>query len=119
MIAPWQAYTLGVCFCIAGLCLLYLIGPYPSGLALLTTVLYNVVYTLWWKRRMAFGAVPGAIPGAMPVVIGYSVNTTHIFDPACVYLFLVMFLWQMPHFWALAIRYREDYSSGGVPRIFP
>ena len=64
---------------------------------------------------MAFGAVPGAIPGAMPVVIGYAVNTTNIFDPACVYLFLVLFLWQMPHFWALAIRYREDYSSGGIP----
>jgi protoheme IX farnesyltransferase len=73
------------------------------------------VYTLFWKRRWAFGAVPGAIPGAMPVVIGFSANTPEIWRPECVYLFLVMFLWQMPHFWSLAIRFREDYQNGGFP----
>lgn len=114
-IAPWQAYVLGFVLCAGGLLFLSILGPVPAGLALLTVVLYNGVYTLWTKRKHAFGAVPGAIPGAMPVVIGYSVNSTHIFDPACVYLFLVMFLWQMPHFWSLAIRYREDYASGGIP----
>jgi protoheme IX farnesyltransferase len=114
-IQPWQAYILGAIFCLFGLLLLSLIGPYPAILALLTILLYNGVYTMWWKKKMAFGAVPGAIPGAMPVVIGYSVNSQNIFAPSCVYLFLVLFLWQMPHFWALAIRYRDDYSSGGLP----
>jgi len=115
LLKPWQAYGLGVSFCVIGLVFLYALGPLPCALAAITVFLYNGVYTLWWKRHVTFGAVPGAIPGAMPVVIGYSVNTVNIFDPACVYLFLVLFLWQMPHFWALAIRYREDYESGGVP----
>ncbi len=115
LIQPWQAYALGFIFCAAGLVFMNALGTLPALLSLATVVLYNGVYTVWWKRKLAFGAVPGAIPGAMPVVIGYSVNTTHIFDPACVYLFLVLFLWQMPHFWALAIRYKDDYNSGGVP----
>lgn len=115
VIRPWRAYALGTIMILVGLVVLFALGPLPAGLALLTVFLYNIVYTLWWKKKLAFGAVPGAIPGAMPIVIGYSVNSIHIFDPACVYLFLVLFLWQMPHFWALAIRYREDYQNGGIP----
>ena len=115
LIAPWQAYALGALMAVPGLLLLLILGPWPAGLALLTLFLYNVVYTLFWKKRWVFGAVPGAIPGAMPVVIGFSVNTPEIWRPECVYLFLVMFLWQMPHFWSLAIRFREDYQKGGFP----
>jgi protoheme IX farnesyltransferase len=113
--APWQAYVLGFGLALAGLAILSLIGTAPALLALATLVLYNGVYTLVWKRRSPFGAVPGAIPGAMPVVIGFSVNTPEIWRPECVYLFLVMFLWQMPHFWSLAIRFRDDYEKGGFP----
>jgi heme o synthase len=115
LISPFQAYALGLIYVPFGLLLLCTLGALPAYLALLTVILYNGVYTMWWKKHMAFGAVPGAIPGAMPVVIGYSVNSSHIFQPDSVYLFLILFLWQMPHFWALAIRYREDYASGGIP----
>lgn len=115
LIAPWQAYIMGVLLAISGCMVLLLLGPWPAGLAALTVFLYNGVYTMFWKRRWVFGAVPGAIPGAMPVVIGYSVNPISIFTPECIYLFLVMFLWQMPHFWSLAIRFREDYENGGFP----
>ena len=115
VVSPWQAYVLGVLLVIAGVGTLALLGPWPAGLALLTVLLYNGVYTLFWKRRWVFGAVPGAIPGAMPVVIGFSANSPEIWRPECVYLFLVMFLWQMPHFWSLAIRFREDYEQGGFP----
>jgi protoheme IX farnesyltransferase len=115
VILPWQAYALGGIFCTLGLIFLYALGPWPAGLAALTVFLYNVVYTMFWKQRWAFGAVPGAIPGAMPVVIGYAVNSPNIFSPDCVYLFLIMFLWQMPHFWCLAIRFKDDYRDGGVP----
>src|ERR1044072_5163752 len=115
IISPWQAYSLGAIFCIAGLIFLLAVGNLPALLALATIILYNVVYTLWWKRHMAFGAVPGAIPGAIPVLIGYSANTDKIYEPAGVYLFLILFLWQIPHFWALAIRYKEDYINGGIP----
>jgi len=115
LIEPWQAYALGGLFAVSGVLVMLILGPLPALLTALTLFLYNVVYTLFWKRRWVFGAVPGAIPGAMPVVIGFSVNSPDIFGPECVYLFLVMFLWQMPHFWSLAIRFREDYENGGFP----
>jgi len=115
LFSPLQGYAVGAIMCAFGLFVLLILGPVPAGLALLTLVLYNGVYTYIWKRNWAFGAVPGAIPGAMPVVIGYSVNQVEIWRPDCVYLFLVLFLWQMPHFWSLAIRFREDYRAGGIP----
>ncbi len=115
LVQPWQAYVLGGVFLVFGLSVLCVLKPLTAELALLTVVLYNGLYTIVLKRQMAFGAVPGAIPGAMPVMIGYSVNSDAIFSPECLYLFLIMFLWQMPHFWCLAIRYRQDYSKGGFP----
>jgi protoheme IX farnesyltransferase len=49
------------------------------------------------------------------VSIGYAVNTSNVFDKESVYLFLILFLWQIPHFWVLAVKYKEDYASGGMP----
>lgn len=115
IIQPWQAYLIGVIYVLVGSLCLYVIQPMTAILGLLTVFLYNGPYTLWWKRHLAFGAVPGAIPGAMPVVIGYSVNDPNVFNLECLYLFTVMFLWQMPHFWCLAIRYKEDYRKGSIP----
>lgn len=114
-IRPWQAYVVGILMTLFGALALYLLSPLTMTLALLTVVLYNGLYTLVWKRKWIFGAVPGAIPGAMPVVIGYSVNSPHIFSAESLYLFLLMFLWQMPHFWSLAIRFKSDYEKGGIP----
>lgn len=112
---PRFAIVLGIFYVAVGAGLLFLQSPLSSYLGLGTVVLYNGFYTLLWKRKWAFGAVPGAIPGAMPVVIGYAVHSPQVMTPACVYLFLIMFLWQMPHFWCLAIRYKEDYRAGGFP----
>ena len=113
--SPTQAYLLGTVMIVAGLFVLALLHTSTALLALLTVVLYNGFYTLFWKKKWAFGAVPGAIPGAMPVVIGYSIHRGNIFSPECFYLFTIMFLWQMPHFWCLAIRFQEDYEKGGIP----
>ncbi len=110
-----QAYIIGAILALAGCGLLLLISPLSSALALLTVILYNGIYTLYWKKKWAFGAVPGAIPGAMPALIGYSVNSTHLLSPDAIYMFLIMFLWQMPHFWALAVRFKDDYARGGFP----
>lgn len=114
-ISAAQAVTLGLGFVALGLGLALLVSPLVAGLGLLTVILYNLLYTLIWKRKWAFGAVPGAIPGAMPVVIGYAANTNDLIQSDVVYAFLIMFLWQMPHFWALAIRFRDDYAKGGIP----
>ena len=75
---------------------------------------YTVLYTLVWKRRSPYGTIPGAIPGALPVLIGYaSVNPRLGADG--VLLFLILVLWQPPHFWALALRHQAEYRAAGVP----
>ena len=86
-------------------------------LGLATVVLYNGVYTYIWKPKWIYAAVPGAIPGALPVTMGYAAVNQNIFSSESVYLFLILFLWQMPHFWALAIKYKDDYKDGGIPTL--
>ncbi|MDZ4083624.1 MAG: protoheme IX farnesyltransferase [Bdellovibrionales bacterium] len=114
-ITSGQAWTLGIGFVVIGSFAAILVNPTVLWLGLGTVFLYNVPYTLWWKKKWAFGAVPGALPGATPVLIGYAANDPNIFMPEPVYLFLLMFLWQMPHFWSLAIRFKSDYEKGGIP----
>ncbi len=114
-VTPAQAYALGTVMVLLGVCCGFLVSELVVWLGLATVILYNVLYTLWWKRKLAFGAVPGAIPGAMPVVVGYAANTDFIFRPEIIHAFMLMFLWQMPHFWALAIRFKDDYAAGGIP----
>ena len=115
LIQPWQAYCLGIVFCIVGTLILFIHGVLPAALGVLTVVLYNGLYTLYWKKRWSFGAVPGAIPGAMPVSIGFACQNTNLLDSLHIYLFLIVFLWQMPHFWILAIKFKNDYLAGGFP----
>jgi protoheme IX farnesyltransferase len=75
---------------------------------------YALLYTLVWKRRSPYGTIPGAVPGALPVLIGYAaVNPRLGMDG--VILFLILVLWQPPHFWALALRHQEEYRAAGVP----
>ena len=110
-----QACFLACGFILLGLILLFLLKPLTAAAAALTLVLYNGLYTPFWKRRMSRGAVLGAFPGAMPPVIGFSLGSDSLFSGPSVYLFLVLFLWQMPHFWSLAVRFKEDYIQGGIP----
>ncbi|MBX3034532.1 MAG: heme o synthase [Bdellovibrionaceae bacterium] len=114
-IKPAAAGILAAAFLIVGLQCLRQASPTAAYVGLATVILYNGFYTMWWKRAWVFAAVPGAVPGALPVTIGYAAVNPDIFNSESLYLFLIMFLWQMPHFWALAIRFREDYAKGGVP----
>jgi protoheme IX farnesyltransferase len=114
-ISERRAWSVALTGLVLGSILLFRASWTSGALGLLTVFLYNVCYTLYWKRRLAFGAVPGAIPGAMPVVIGYAANTSNIFTSECAYAFLIMFLWQMPHYWSLAIRFAKDYREAGIP----
>jgi len=86
-------------------------------LGIIAVLCYNGLYTLWWKRKMAYAAVPGAIPGALPILIGYAAATHYIFDYRGLYLFAILFFWQMPHFWVLALKYSNDYDQGGFPTL--
>ena len=85
-------------------------------LAVSATAFYVFVYTLWLKRRSEHNIVIGGAAGAVPVLVGWSAVTNSL-DWAPVLLFAVIFIWTPPHFWALAIRYREDYSAASVPML--
>ncbi len=89
-------------------------GIVPAVLDALAVISYDVLYTLILKRRDPFGVILGGIPGALPTLIGYY-STAGRFDLLSLILFAFMFLWQPPHFWALAIKYKEDYSKGNLP----
>ncbi len=114
-VSVFQAWFIGIAFVLLGTGCGLLINLWVTGLGLGTVVLYNLLYTLYWKKKWAFGAVPGAIPGAMPILIGYAANTDNLFTSELVYVFMILFLWQMPHFWSLAIKFKEDYRQGGIP----
>lgn len=109
------ALSLSLGLIIVGLIILFFQKPLTFWVGLSIIVMYNGFYTMYWKKRWAFAAVPGAVPGALPGVLGYSVVNDNIFGSESIYLFLVMFLWQMPHFWTLAIRYKDDYTKGDFP----
>lgn len=102
----------------AGTMLLWVgVSPTAGILGLIACAFYNGVYTPWLKPQSPFAAVPGAIPGAIPPVIGWVAGGGGLTDPGAVILFGILFLWQMPHFWALALRYRADYAAGGFPMV--
>jgi protoheme IX farnesyltransferase len=77
---------------------------------------YDVVYTLWLKRRTPANTFWGGVCGAAPVIIGWAAVTGSVGALGWV-LFLVVFFWQMPHFYALAIKYKDDYARAGVPML--
>ena len=85
-------------------------------LAVAACLFYVFVYTLWLKRTSKQNIVIGGAAGAMPALIGWSSVTDTVELPAII-LFLIVFFWTPPHFWALAIRYSDDYASASVPMM--
>ncbi len=77
---------------------------------------YAVVYTVWLKRATPQNIVIGGAAGAAPPVLGWVAVTGHI-DPQALLLFLIIFFWTPPHFWALAIARRDDYAKVGIPML--
>ena len=85
-------------------------------LALSACLFYVFVYTLWLKRTSKQNIVIGGAAGAAPVLIGWS-SVTNSLALAPVVLFAVIFFWTPPHFWALAVKYKDDYSRAEVPML--
>ncbi|HUY21639.1 MAG TPA: heme o synthase [Acidimicrobiales bacterium] len=85
-------------------------------LAVAATAFYVVVYTLWLKRTSSQNIVIGGAAGAVPVLVGWAAVTDRL-GWAPLVLFAVIVIWTPPHFWALAIRYREDYAAANVPML--
>ena len=85
-------------------------------LALIAIVFYVVVYTMALKQRTAQNIVWGGAAGCMPVLIGWAAVTNSLSLTAWAF-FLVIFFWTPPHFWALAIKYKDDYAAAGTPML--
>ena len=87
-----------------------------AALCLSATLFYVFVYSLWLKRTSKQNIVIGGAAGAVPVLVGWAAVTNSLSWEAWL-LFLVIFLWTPPHFWALAIRHSDDYKAAGVPML--
>ena len=93
-----------------------LVNPISAVLAVSATAFYLGVYTMWLKRSSPQNIVIGGAAGAVPVLVGWSAVTGHL-GLAPFVMFGIIFLWTPPHFWALAVRYRDDYSNAHVPML--
>jgi len=111
-----QGTMFGVLLTIIGASeLAYFINPLSSIVALLTTASYIFFYTPL-KLRTSLSTIAGALPGALPAVIGWAAATNTLSIEAWV-LFGIVFMWQMPHFLAIAWMYRDEYARAGMPLL--
>lgn len=117
VVTPGQALVFAIALEIAAFVELWLVvNPLSAVLAVSATLFYVFVYTLWLKRTSRQNIVIGGAAGAVPVLVGWAAVRNSVgWTP--VVLFALMFLWTPPHFWALAIRYRDDYRSVDVPMM--
>ncbi len=90
--------------------------PLATLLALIAIIFYVVVYTMALKQRTAQNIVWGGAAGCMPVLIGWAAVTNSLSVTAWAFFF-VIFFWTPPHFWALAIKYKDDYAAAGTPML--
>ncbi|MFT7474116.1 MAG: protoheme IX farnesyltransferase [Verrucomicrobiales bacterium] len=116
-IEPRNALIFSVSLLVAaGLWLGFLVNPLSAFFALAAAAFYIFVYTMWLKRTSTQNIVIGGAAGCMPVLVGWAAVTNSIgWEP--VVLFGVIFLWTPPHFWALAVKYKDDYSAADVPML--
>lgn len=114
---PQQALWLGVMLSLWSFAILfYLVNPLTAYLAAGTTFFYVVIYTMWLKRSSPLCTEIGGVAGALPPVIGWAAVTNNIGWPALV-MFLIMFIWQPPHFWALALLRADEYRQAKLPML--
>ena len=115
-LSPLDAWVFGVALASAGLLTLAVVsGAIATLLALATIVIYLVVYTPM-KRRSSLSTLVGAVPGALPPLIGWAASSGTL-SVGGWSLFAIVFLWQIPHFMAIAWMYRDDYQRAGFPML--
>ncbi|ASW55921.1 heme o synthase [Plantactinospora sp. KBS50] len=116
-VSPRSALVFGLVLAAVSTVLMAAFTNWPATLLTLASIAYyDLVYTLWLKRTTTQNTFWGGICGATPVLIGW-VAVTGSLDPVAWALFAVVFFWQMPHFYALAIKYRTDYARANIPML--
>jgi protoheme IX farnesyltransferase len=113
ILQPREALWFGIVLCIGGALALYAVGgALPSVLGVITSLSYLLAYTPL-KKRTVWATFVGAFPGAIPPMIGWAAASGSL-DRGAWLLFAILFLWQFPHFHAIAWMYREDYARAGI-----
>jgi protoheme IX farnesyltransferase len=116
-IAPGEALSFGLVLSAGSVLLLGLfVGWLAAALLAFTIFFYAVIYTMWLKPRTAQNIVIGGAAGAFPPMIGWAAVTGSI-SIESILLFLIIFFWTPPHFWALALLKQEDYARAGIPML--
>jgi len=117
MIAPGEALGFGLGLSLISVLMLSIFAnPLAAGLLAFTIFFYAVVYTMWLKRSTPQNIVIGGAAGAFPPMIAWAAVTGEV-SSASVLMFLVIFVWTPPHFWALALFRNDDYARVGVPMM--
>jgi heme o synthase len=115
-VSPKVAFSLGITLGIISFILLtFTVNLTTALMALFSVLFYVFVYTLWLKRTTSLCTLIGGVAGALPPVMGFAAVDA-LGMPALV-LFLILFIWQPPHFWALAIVKKEEYRAAGFPML--
>jgi len=96
--------------------LAFLVNLLTAVLTFASLIGYAVIYTVWLKRATSQNIVIGGAAGAAPPVLGWTAVTNNV-DPNALLLFLIIFVWTPPHFWALAIARRDEYARAGIPML--
>ncbi len=116
-VAPGEALAFGMTLAVGSVVMLGLmINVLAAGLLAFTIVFYVAVYTMWLKRWTPQNIVIGGAAGAFPPMIGWAA-TTNAIGIESVLLFLIIFFWTPPHFWALSLLRTEEYARAGVPML--
>ena len=116
-VEPADALRFGLVLGVAGFVWLWATVNLLSAVLATSAILFYVfVYTIGLKRRSTQNIVIGGAAGAVPVLVGWAAVTGRVDLPALV-LFAIIFYWTPPHFWALSLRYRDDYAAAGVPML--
>ncbi len=116
-VTPGHAMVFGMALGIAGFAWLWATTNLLA--ALLSTAglaFYVLVYTMWLKRSTTQNIVIGGAAGAVPPLVGWAAVTGSLALPAW-FMFAIVFYWTPPHFWALSLRYRDDYAAAGIPMM--
>lgn len=116
-INPKLVLALGMIMTVLGIVALYFTTPLAALLGFLGIFFYVFPYTMWTKRKTVYNTEVGSISGAMPPLIGWAAMYPDISHPAIIGLFIILVIWQMPHFYAIAIRRHEEYEAAGVPML--
>jgi heme o synthase len=113
----WQTLSFSAGLCVLGSWILYVwVNPLTMWLTFATFVGYAIIYTVILKPLTPQNIVIGGASGAMPPVLGWAAMTNNV-APEALVLFLIIFLWTPPHFWALALYRVEDYRKSGLPML--